>query len=195
MKGTGNADLGRPRMSVMKRNEAIAGYVFMLPLLLGIVFLTYGQFVYSLIISFTDKSVFGTANFVGLQNYVKLLREDFFFWKSIKATMLYAFGSVVATQLTALAIAILLSDEVPGVARNKILVLDGKYPYDIAALNAVLKQHVKWYNIRTESVHNDDLNLIIEVRRVKNSEALIKAIKDTGAFHDVSLLVQGGAID
>ena len=76
MKGTGNADLGRPRMSVMKRNEAIAGYVFMLPLLLGIVFLTYGQFVYSLIISFTDKSVFGTANFVGLQNYVKLLRSE-----------------------------------------------------------------------------------------------------------------------
>ena len=55
---------GTPRMSVMRRNEAIAGYVFMLPLLLGIVFLTYGQFVYSLIISFTDKSVFGTANFV-----------------------------------------------------------------------------------------------------------------------------------
>ena len=110
MLGNGNADRGRPRMSVMKRNEAIAGYVFMLPLLLGIVFLTYGQFVYSLIISFTDKSVFGTANFVGLENYAKLLREDFFFWKSIKATVLYAFGSVVATQLMALAIAILLNN-------------------------------------------------------------------------------------
>ena len=54
--------------SAMRRNEAIAGYLFMLPLLLGIVFLTYGQFVYSLIISFTDQSVFGAANFVGFQN-------------------------------------------------------------------------------------------------------------------------------
>ena len=36
---------GRRRMSAMRRNEAIAGYLFMLPLLLGIVFLTYGQFV------------------------------------------------------------------------------------------------------------------------------------------------------
>ena len=70
----------REGMSVMRRNEAIAGYVFMLPLLLGIVFLTYGQFVYSLIISFTDKSVFGTANYVGFDNYVKLLSDDFFFW-------------------------------------------------------------------------------------------------------------------
>ena len=35
----------RRRMSAMRRNEAVAGYLFMLPLLLGIVFLTYGQFV------------------------------------------------------------------------------------------------------------------------------------------------------
>ena len=93
---------GRRRMSTMRRNEAVAGYLFMLPLLLGIVFLTYGQFIYSLIISFTDKSIFGGANFVGFQNYAKLLTDDFFFWKSIKATILYAFGSVIATQLTAL---------------------------------------------------------------------------------------------
>ena len=58
---------GRRRMSAMRRNEAIAGYLFMLPLLLGIVFLTYGQFVYSLIISFTDKSIFAGAKFVGFQ--------------------------------------------------------------------------------------------------------------------------------
>ena len=101
---------GRRRMSAMRRNEAIAGYLFMLPLLLGIVFLTYGQFVYSLIISFTDKSIFAGAKFVGFQNYSKLLTDDFFFWKSIKATILYAFGSVIATQLTALAIAILLNN-------------------------------------------------------------------------------------
>jgi ABC-type sugar transport system permease subunit len=50
----------------------------MMPLLLGIVFLTYGQFVYSLIISFTDQSVFGASNFVGFRNYAKLLSEDFF---------------------------------------------------------------------------------------------------------------------
>ena len=40
----------RRHFSAMRRNEAIAGYLFMLPLLLGIVFLTYGQFVYSLCI-------------------------------------------------------------------------------------------------------------------------------------------------
>ena len=102
---------GKRRMSTMRRNEAIAGYLFMLPLLLGIVFLTYGQFVYSLIISFTNKSVFAEAEFVGFRNYAKLLTEDFFFWKSIKATILYAFGSVIATQLAALAVAVLLNNK------------------------------------------------------------------------------------
>ena len=100
----------RRRVSAMRRNEAIAGYLFMMPLLLGIVFLTYGQFIYSLIISFTDQSVFGTAGFVGFQNYRKLLTEDFFFWKSIRATVFYAFGSVLATQAVALALAILLNN-------------------------------------------------------------------------------------
>ncbi len=100
----------RRRMSVMRRNEAVAGYLFMLPLLLGIVFLTYGQFVFSLIISFTDQSAFGSGSFVGFRNYAKLLTEDFFFWKSIRATLLYAFGSVVATQLTALIVALLLNN-------------------------------------------------------------------------------------
>ena len=69
---------GRRRMSAMRRNEAIAGYLFMLPLLLGIVFLTYGQFVYSLIISFTDKSIFAGAKFVGFQNYQKLINNSSF---------------------------------------------------------------------------------------------------------------------
>ena len=94
-----------------------------------------------------------------------------------------------------LGVAILLSDEVPGVNRNRILVLDGRYPYDAAQTMAIVKKYAKWYNVRTESVHNDEVNLIVEVRRVKDSAGLIKALRDTGAFHDVSLLVQEGTID
>jgi hypothetical protein len=49
--------------------------------------------------------------------------------------------------------------------------------------------------VRTESVHNDAVNLIIEVRKVKDGPALIRELRQTGAFHDVSLLVQEGTID
>lgn len=120
----------------------------------------------------------------------------FLFW-SISVGIICGAGLFyIAVPLTIiLGIAILLSDEVPGLPRNRILVLDGKYPHDEAAMLAILKKYVKWYNIRTESVHNDSVNLIIEVRRVKNAADLIRELKATGAFSDVSLLVQEGAVD
>ena len=94
-----------------------------------------------------------------------------------------------------LGIAILLSDEVPGVARNRILVLDGSYPYDEKQTMDIVKKYARWYNVRTESVHNDAVNLIIEVRKVKDSAGLIRELRQTGVFSDVSLLVQEGTID
>jgi hypothetical protein len=44
-------------------------------------------------------------------------------------------------------------------------------------------------------VHNDAVNLIIEVRKVKDSAGLIRELRQTGVFHDVALLVQEGTID
>lgn len=99
----------RAPMSKMRKQKAIAGYVFILPAILGLVFLTYGQMLVSFVLSLTDWSVIKEASFVGLDNYVKLLTEDPFFWKSIRVTMYYAFGSVVAVQLTALGMALLLN--------------------------------------------------------------------------------------
>ena len=94
-----------------------------------------------------------------------------------------------------LGIAILLSDEVPGVARNRILVLDGSYPYDEKQTMDIVKKYARWYNVRTESVHNDAVNLIIEVRKVKDSAGLIRELRQTGVFENVSLLAQEGTID
>ena len=120
----------------------------------------------------------------------------FLFWSISTGIICGAGLYFIALPLTLiLAIAILLSDEVPGVARNKILVLDGKYPYDAQRTMAIVGKYAKWHNVRTESVHNDNVNLIIEVRRVKDGAGLIAALKETGAFHDVSLLVQEGTID
>lgn len=93
----------------MKRKEAVAGYLFFLPCLLGLVLLTYGQMLFSLIISFTDWNVFATPQFVGFANYVELFQSDFYFMKSLRVTIYYALGSVVAAQLTALVMAMLLN--------------------------------------------------------------------------------------
>lgn len=97
------------RMTTMRRNEIIAGYAFFFPTILGILFLTYGQMGYSLYISLTNWDVFGANDFVGLQNYIDQLTTDFFFWKALRQTMLYAFGSVIASQFSALCLAMLLN--------------------------------------------------------------------------------------
>ena len=103
------ANAKKPRISAMRRSEIISGYAFFFPTILGIVLLTYGQMAYSLFISFTNWDIFGNCDFVGIQNYVELLTKDIFFWKSMRQTLLYAFGSVVAAQFTALLMALLLN--------------------------------------------------------------------------------------
>jgi uncharacterized membrane protein YhiD involved in acid resistance len=120
----------------------------------------------------------------------------FLFWSIATGIICGAGLYFIALPLTLiLGIAILLSDEVPGVARNRILVLDGSYPYDEQKTMDIVKKYAKWYNVRTESVHNDAVNLIIEVRKVHDSAGLIRELRQTGAFSDVSLLVQEGTID
>lgn len=100
---------GKRRMSAMRRSEIITGYAFFFPTILGIVFLTYGQMAYSFWVSLTNWNVFGTKEFIGLKNYIDLLANDFYFWKALRQTLLYAFGSVIAAQLTALFLALLLN--------------------------------------------------------------------------------------
>ena len=120
----------------------------------------------------------------------------FLFWSIATGIICGAGLYFIALPLTLiLGIAILLSDEVPGVSRNRILVLDGSYPYDEGKTLGIVKKYAKWYNVRTQSVHNDAVNLIIEVRKVKDGAGLIRELRQTGAFTDVSLLVQEGTID
>ena len=120
----------------------------------------------------------------------------FLFWSIATSIICGAGLYFIALPLALiLGIAILLSDEVPGVARNRILVLDGSYPYDEKQTMDIVKKYARWYNVRTESVHNDAVNLIIEVRKVKDSASLIRELRQTGVFSDVSLLVQEGTID
>lgn len=92
-------------------------------------------------------------------------------------------------------VVVLLSDEIPGLPRNKILVLDGAYPYDEERLKNILKKHTKYWNVKTESIHNDDVNLIIEVRGVKDNGEFLREIRRMKKFHNISLLKQEGTVD
>lgn len=64
-----------------KLQDAIAGYVFILPNLIGFLVFVLGGLVFSLFISFTDWNLlrdFNTMKFVGFRNYIDLVTDRWF---------------------------------------------------------------------------------------------------------------------
>ncbi len=64
-----------------KLQDAIAGYVFILPNLIGFLVFVLGGLIFSLIISFTDWNLlkdFNTLKFVGFKNYIDLFKDSWF---------------------------------------------------------------------------------------------------------------------
>ncbi len=104
----------RPRMSAMRRKEAITGYLFIMPWLLGFILFTAGPMLFSLYASFTNYDVTSRFDWVGLENYRRLLFDDPFFWLSLKNTAYYAVFAVPLGIATGLIIAVLLNQQVPG---------------------------------------------------------------------------------
>ncbi len=67
----------RPSADAMRTNNAqeelLNGYLFLSPNLLGFLFFFAGPLIFSLYISFTDSDAFKAPNWIGLQNYAKVV--------------------------------------------------------------------------------------------------------------------------
>lgn len=100
----------------MKKREAVAGYLFAMPAILGLLLWTIGPMVASLAISLTDWEIIGGAQWVGLDNYREILTDDLFFKKSLLVTVYFALGSVLVTMLASIAVALLMNMEIKGQA-------------------------------------------------------------------------------
>lgn len=93
----------------------IAGYLFVLPWILGFLIFTAGPMIASIVIAFMKWEVITTPEFVGVQNFTDLVRDPLF------ATSLYntAFYTLIAVPLqliVALLTAMLLNNKVRGIA-------------------------------------------------------------------------------
>lgn len=96
-----------------QKKEALTGYLFASPWLLGIlIFLAY-PLVSSLYFSLCDYSVLKKPMYIGAENYQQLLQDDVF-WQSAKNTLFFAVLSVPFSLLLALALAMLLNNKVRG---------------------------------------------------------------------------------
>jgi multiple sugar transport system permease protein len=85
--------------------------LFLTPSVGLLVVLLLGPFIYMLVISFTDLSFAlpgRDGNFVGFDNYRRLMRDDPVFWSSFRTTMVFVFGVVLIEFVLGFALALLL---------------------------------------------------------------------------------------
>jgi multiple sugar transport system permease protein len=104
-----------PRRRSLARREAIAGYLFIAPAVLGFLFWTAGPMIASVWLATTDWDLIRAPRPVGLANVGRLL-EDELFWASLVATGYYTLVHVPLALGLALAIALLLNVSVRGIA-------------------------------------------------------------------------------
>ena len=92
-----------------------AGYLFLLPWLIGLVVIVAGPMFASLYLSFTNYSLIQAPEFIGLDNYVRMFNDPRLH-KSIAVTFIYVIVGVPAQLIVALAIAMLLNEGMKGLA-------------------------------------------------------------------------------
>lgn len=86
----------------------VAGYVFILPFIIGFLAFIAAPMILSLGFSFTRYNILESPVFIGLENYKTMFTADPKFWKVFGVTMRYVFFSVPLRLIMALAVAMLL---------------------------------------------------------------------------------------
>lgn len=90
------------------------GLVYILPWLIGMIFLTLYPFINALVISFTDYNLVREPNFIGLANYTRLFQDEDFLG-TLTATLKYTVITVPLQLAFALFIAYILNFKLKGI--------------------------------------------------------------------------------
>jgi multiple sugar transport system permease protein len=104
-----------------RTREAVAGYVFLSPWLLGLFGITLLPMLYSLYLSFTDYDLLQDPEWVGAENYVRMFTDDPRFWNSVTVTLVFGLVSVPLKLAVALGVALLLYRNRRGVGLYRAL--------------------------------------------------------------------------
>lgn len=99
---------------ITHRREALQGYLFISPWILGFLLFTIGPLFASLYYSFTRYTLLMPVEWAGLANYRAALFQDRLFWLSASRTLMWAITTVPLGIVGSLAAALLLNRPVRG---------------------------------------------------------------------------------
>jgi multiple sugar transport system permease protein len=108
----------RERIGPLDRRQERAGWMFIMPWILGFLVLTLGPMVLSLLLALTKWTAltpFTDARYVGFDNFAHMARYDEDFLQSLKVTFYYVLLAVPLGQIAALAVAVLMNNKVRGI--------------------------------------------------------------------------------
>ena len=107
----------------LRRREALTGYGFVLPQLIGFTVFVLIPLVNVFIYSFHNKNMlFGTNIFIGLDNYKKLFTADSLFWLTLKNTFVFSILLVPMNLVLALLLALYLGGGGPGTRYTRTVI-------------------------------------------------------------------------
>ncbi len=110
MRATMSRPWWQPSMAV---REALDGYIFMSPAILGLLLFWLGPMIASMWLSFTQYDMLGSPTWTGLENYRQLMQDELF-WKSFRVSAMYSLVSVPLVLAVSLLLAVLLNQKIHG---------------------------------------------------------------------------------
>lgn len=102
---------GRGLHLTTHQREAVVGYLFLSPWIVGFLVFLVGPMVASVLLSFTQYKVIKAPVWIGLANYQRMFTDDLFY-HSLRVTVTYTAISVPLGIMAALGIAILLNQKI-----------------------------------------------------------------------------------
>lgn len=103
-----------------KRHDVVAGYVFILPLMAGILIFYIIPIFQTFYYSLTEWGMFGGTSFVGLKNYERLVKDDYV-WHSLLNTLRYTVMLVPSSIILSIFFATLLNMGIRGKSVYRVI--------------------------------------------------------------------------
>lgn len=135
------ARVSRPRLFNIthRQTETIYGWLFISPVLIGLLVFSLGPIIYSLILSAQKTIGVNMGTFAGLANYQELLKDELF-WQALKVTFKYALGVVPISVALQLLVAAALNQGFKGISVFRLL-------YYLPAITPVVAMILVWIYI------------------------------------------------
>ncbi len=101
----------------MQKREALTGWLFVSPALIGFCIFTFGAIIRSFYLSLTDYNLLSKPKFIGLANYIRAFTNDQYFYKYFGNTFYFVIALVPTVLIFSLLLAILINKKVGRIAK------------------------------------------------------------------------------